>query len=56
MLFVKYYEGVRAVLTFFAAHGKIFQVRYRFVNDASRLEYLQEYEDMLQSMVVYNIQ
>jgi hypothetical protein len=50
------YEGVRAVLTFFAAHGKIFQVRYRFVDDASRPEYLQEYEDLLKSMVVYNIQ
>lgn len=50
------YEGVRAVLTFFAAHGKIFQVRYRFVDDASRPEYLQEYEDLLRSMVVYSIQ
>jgi hypothetical protein len=47
---------VRAVLTFFAAHGKIFQVRYRFVEAASRPEYLQEYEDLLRSMVVYNIQ
>lgn len=50
------YEGVRAVLTFFAAHGKIFQVRYRFVDNASRGEYLYEYEDLLRSMVVYNIQ
>ena len=50
------YEGVRAVLTFFAAHGKIFQVRYRFVDDASRPEYLEEYLAMLKSMVVYNIQ
>jgi len=50
------YEGVRAVLTFFAAHGKIFQVRYRIVDDASRPEYLQEYDYLLRSMVVYNIQ
>jgi hypothetical protein len=50
------YEGVEAALTFFAAQGRIFQVRYRYVDQVSRQEHLAEYQELLKSLVVYKIQ
>ncbi len=50
------YEGVEALMTLFIANGKLFQVRYRYINSAARQEFMSEYQALLSSLIVYNIQ
>jgi hypothetical protein len=50
------YEGVEALMTIFIAHGKLFQVRYRYINSEARPEFMSEYQALLTSLIVYNIQ
>jgi hypothetical protein len=50
------YEGVEALMTIFIAHGKLFQVRYRYINSAARSEFMGEYKVLLTSLIAYNIQ
>lgn len=46
------YEGVEAVMTAFIAHGRLFQMRYRFVNAAEKQQYMGEYQQLLSSFQI----
>jgi len=49
------YEGVNALITFFIAQGNIFQVRYRYLDLATRPEFIQEYQELLASFSVNDL-
>ena len=49
------YEGVNAVMTIFVVNGELYNIRYRYVDQDSRGEYLDEYKELLESFIVQKI-
>lgn len=47
---------MRPALAFFAAYRETLHACYHFVDEALRFEHAYEYEGLLYSIVVYNIQ
>lgn len=49
------YEGVNAVMTIFVVNGELYNIRYRYIDQAVRGEYWDEYKELLEFFVMKNI-